>query len=235
MSPDEDTDPDEDTEQSPELVVAIDGPSGSGKSTVARAVAKALGYAYLDTGAMYRAVTWFLLGRQVSETASDETLQAELLELDLSLGQDGTVLLDGKDVTPHLRAREVESRVSGVSARPAVRQAMRKLQRQFATDGPIVAEGRDIATVVFPNARWKFYLDAEPGERARRRRQEFLASGREVSAEQVLQEMAVRDRLDSTRKDAPLTRTKDATYVDTTGQRVEDVVARLQELVAADD
>jgi cytidylate kinase len=225
----------EDTEQIPDSVVAIDGPSGSGKSTVSRGLARALGYAYLDTGAMYRAVTWFLLGRQVVETTSDEALQAALDELDLSLDPDGKVLVDGKDVTAHLRAREVESRVSLVSARPAVRRSMRKLQRQFARSGPIVAEGRDIATVVFPNARWKFYLDAEPEERARRRREEFLARGRDVSAAEVLQEMAVRDRLDSTRKDAPLTRTTDATYVDTTGQSIEDVVARLQEIVTADD
>ncbi len=234
MSPDEDTNPNADTEQSPELVVAIDGPSGSGKSTVARAVAKALGYAYLDTGAMYRAVTWFLLGRQVAETASDADLETDLQELDLSLGLDGTVLLAGQDVTPHLRAREVESRVSSVSARPVVRQVMRKLQRQFASDQPIVAEGRDITTVVFPNARWKFFIDAEPEERARRRRRDFLARGRDVSEEQVLQEMAVRDRLDSTREDAPLARTKDATYVDTTGQSIAEVVARLREIVTAD-
>ncbi len=217
-----------------DLVVAIDGPSGSGKSSVARALAMALGYAYLDTGAMYRAVTWYLLRRQVAETVSDEELEAELQQLHLCLARDGRVLLDGEDVTAHLRSREVESKVSMVSARPVVRRAMRKHQRQFAASGPIVAEGRDVASVVFPRARWKFFLDAEPEERARRRHQDFRAGGRDVSKAQVLEEMAVRDRLDSTRQDAPLARIKDAIYVDTTGQRVEDVVARLQEIVTAD-
>lgn len=217
-----------------DLVVAIDGPSGSGKSTVARALAMELGYAYLDTGAMYRAVTWYLLSRQVAETASDEELERELDELDLCATRDGRVLLGGQDITAHLRSREVESKVSLVSARPVVRKAMRKHQRQFATSGPIVAEGRDVASVVFPNARWKFFLDAEPEERARRRHQDFVASGRDVSKAEVLEEMAVRDRLDSTRTDAPLARTRDATYVDTTGQDVATVVARLRGIVTAD-
>ncbi|MHC4079282.1 MAG: (d)CMP kinase [Planctomycetota bacterium] len=217
-----------------DLVVAIDGPSGSGKSTVARALATELGYAYLDTGAMYRAVTWYLLRRQVAETASDEELEAELRQLDMCPTRDGRVLLCGEDVTSHLRSREVESKVSAVSARPVVRRAMRKHQRQFATSGPIVAEGRDVASVVFPKARWKFFIDAEPEERARRRCQDFRASGRVVSEAQVLQEMVARDRLDSTRKDAPLARIKDATYVDTTGQDIKAVVARLREIVTAD-
>ena len=108
-------------EDNQELVVAIDGPSGSGKSTVARALARELGYAYLDTGAMYRAVTWYLLRQQVAETASDEELEAELQQLDLCLARDGRVLLSGEDVTAHLRSREVESKVSLVSARPVVR------------------------------------------------------------------------------------------------------------------
>lgn len=221
-------------EDNQELVVAIDGPSGSGKSTVARALATELGYAYLDTGAMYRAVTWFLLSRQVPETASDEELEVELQQLDLSASRDGRVLLGGEDVTAHLRSREVESKVSLVSARPVVRRAMRTYQRRFAASGPIVAEGRDVASVVFPKARWKFFIDAEPEERARRRLQDFQASGRDVSEAQVLEEMAVRDRLDSTRKDAPLARIKDATYVDTTGQDIKAVVAWLREIVTAD-
>lgn len=214
--------------------MAIDGPSGSGKSTVARALARELGYAYLDTGAMYRAVTLYLLRRQVAETASDAVLERELEHLDLSPTQDGRLLLCGEDVTAHLRSREVESKVSVFSARPVVRRAMRGRQRRLAAGGPIVAEGRDVASVVFPNARWKFFLDAAPEERARRRHRDFCASGRDISEAQVLEEMAMRDRLDSTRKDAPLARIQGAAYVDTTGQDVDSVVARLREIVTAD-
>ncbi len=221
-------------EQEQEQVVAIDGPSGSGKSTVARTLANELGYAYLDTGAMYRAVTWHLLRRQVAETASDEELEHELEQLHLCPTRDGRVLLNGEDVTAHLRSVEVESKVSVFSARPVVRRALRQHQRQFATTGPIVAEGRDMASVVFPHARWKFFLDADPAERARRRHHDFRASGRDVTQEQVLEEMAMRDRLDSTREDAPLARIRDATYVDTTGQPVEAVVEQLRQIVMAE-
>lgn len=222
-------------EDDQDLVVAIDGPSGAGKSTVARALAKELGYAYLDTGAMYRAVTWYLLSRQVGDAASDEELASELEQLDLSMTRDGKVLVCGEDVTASLRSLEVESRVSVVSARPVVRKALKKHQRRFAASGPVVAEGRDMASVVFPKAQWKFYLDADPQERARRRHQDFRASGRVVSEVQVLEEMAVRDRLDSTRKDAPLARSKGAIYVDTTGQDIATVVARLREIVTTGD
>ncbi|MCB9887743.1 MAG: (d)CMP kinase [Planctomycetes bacterium] len=217
----------------PRDVVAIDGPSGAGKSTVARRLAEALGFAYLDTGAMYRAVTWGFLqhGCAPAECAGEadrgeQRMRAALAAARLDL-RDGKVWLDGRDVTGHLRTREVESQVSAVSALPFVRAAMRDLQRQVARQGPIVAEGRDMGSVVFPQARWKVYLDAAPAERARRRSEDFARQGREVSTQDVLDEILVRDRLDSTRSDAPLRQADDAFYLDTTGLLTDDVVGRL--------
>jgi cytidylate kinase len=201
----------------PRDVVAIDGPSGAGKSTIARALADALGFAYLDTGAMYRAVTWLFLENEHNDLDDEEHTRSLLADLRLELRPGGAVLVNGRDVTSHLRSREVESRVSQVSALPAVRMRMRELQRDIARRGPVVAEGRDMTSVVFPAARWKFYLDAEPEVRARRRFLEVRAKGREVSEADVLEELAVRDRLDSTRRDAPLARTAEARYLDTSG------------------
>jgi len=229
-------------------VVAIDGPSGAGKSTVARELARVLGFAYLDTGAMYRAVTWHFLAHQIGDVAGldqrGRRLALELLDsLELRLEESGDrerrngqrVLVNGEDVSNHLRSREVESRVSAVSAMSEVRHSMRRLQREIAQRGPLVAEGRDMASVVFPRARWKFFLDAEPEERARRRLSDFVRRGRNVTFDQVLDEIAVRDRLDSTRADAPLTRAPGAVYFDTSGLTIDDVVRRLAEHVRRGD
>lgn len=214
-----------------QTVVAIDGPSGSGKSTIARALAERLGFQYLDTGAMYRAVTWYFLGHLDHEPPSEAEALDLLAEIELSLPGPGVVHLNGEDVSSHLRSREVESRVSAVSAMPVVRSAMRQLQRAIATQGPVVAEGRDMATVVFPEAPCKFFLDASPQERARRRHQDFVGRGREVTEAQVLEEIQVRDHLDSSRKDAPLRMAEGATYVDTTAMDAEQVLATLERAV----
>lgn len=218
-------------------VVAIDGPSGAGKSTVARRLAAALGFNYLDTGAMYRAVTWHFLqlGCAPSECQAlpdrgASRMQAALADARLEL-RDHRLWIDGRDVTSHLRTREVESQVSAVSALPFVRTAMRDLQRQVARCGPVVAEGRDMGSVVFPQARWKVYLDAAPAERARRRSEDFARQGRQVSEADVLEEILVRDRLDSTRSDAPLRQAEGSFYLDTTGLVTDDVIARLLEFV----
>lgn len=218
---------------SPTEVVAIDGPSGAGKSTVARALAQRLGFAFLDTGAMYRAITWRFLERGCApaECAGEADggqarMQSVLADTELTL-KSGGVFVDDRDVTAHLRTREVESQVSAVSALSFVRAAMRDLQRRIAIAGPVVAEGRDMGSVVFPQARWKVYLDAAPSERARRRSQDFASQGRQVAEAEVLDEILVRDRLDSTRQDAPLQQAPDAWYVDTTGLTLDDVVDRL--------
>jgi cytidylate kinase len=147
---------------------------------------------------------------------------------DARLGlRDGRVFLGDRDVSSHLRTREVESQVSAVSALPFVRAAMRDLQRSVAKQGAVVAEGRDMGTVVFPQARWKVFLDAAPSERARRRSGDFARQGRTVSESDVLDEIMVRDRLDSTRSDAPLQQAADALYLDTTGLTTEAVVEQL--------
>ncbi|MBL8754200.1 MAG: (d)CMP kinase [Planctomycetes bacterium] len=221
----------------PTQVVAIDGPSGAGKSTVARQLAAQLGFGFLDTGAMYRAITWHFLqtGCAPAECAGDPDrgvarMRQALATAHLELVA-GAVLLNGKDVTAHLRTREVESQVSAVSALSFVREAMRDLQRVVAAAGPVVAEGRDMGSVVFPQARWKVYLDAAPSERARRRCQDFARQGRIVSEGDVLEEILVRDRLDSTRSDAPLRQAPDAFYLDSTGLLTEQVVAMLLQFV----
>ncbi len=222
---------------SPREVVAIDGPSGAGKSTVARHLAQALGFGFLDTGAMYRAITLHFLRRGCAPQAcageadrGEARMRAALAEARLELPA-GRVLLNGQDVTADIRTREVEAQVSAVSALPFVRAAMGDLQRQVASHGPVVAEGRDMGSVVFPDARWKVYLDAAPEERARRRCEDFAKKGRIVSEADVLAEILQRDRLDSTRADAPLRQADGAVYVDSTGLPAEIVLARLLQLV----
>ena len=221
----------------PVEVVAIDGPSGAGKSTVARRLAERLHFQFLDTGAMYRAVTWRFLEAECAPAEcagepdrGEARMRAVLAEAQLELVA-GRVFVNGRDVTAHLRTREVESQVSAVSALPFVRSAMRELQRRVAERGPVVAEGRDMGSVVFPHARWKIFLDAAPAERARRRLQDFRRSGRNATEAEVLEEIEVRDRLDRQRKDAPLLQAADARYVDTTGVPTEQVVETIWQYV----
>ena len=183
---------------------------------------------------MYRAITWLFLDRGVLPSPSgepvkgcdDAALLSALAAATLQL-QGGRVLLNGRDVTERLRTREVEANVSAVAAMPRVRARMGDLQRAVAHQGPIVAEGRDMCSVVFPQARWKVYLDAAPTERARRRCDDFQRSGREVVEEQVLAEILERDRLDSSRADAPLRRADAALYFDTPGVGADAVLDHL--------
>ncbi|MGK2938816.1 MAG: (d)CMP kinase [Solirubrobacteraceae bacterium] len=197
------------------MVIAIDGPAGAGKSTVARAVAAALGYTYLDTGAMYRSVALAeLRGAEHPERAG------------IQLGE--RVLLDGDDVTEAIRTPEVSERASQVAARPEVRRAMQERQRTLLADGDWVAEGRDIGTVVCPTAEVKVFLTADDTERARRRAAEL---GAEVEA--VLADQRVRDERDRGRADSPLAPAGDAVELDTTGLTIDEVVARIGELAAA--
>jgi len=207
-------------------VVAIDGPSGAGKSTVARGVADALGVGVLDTGAMYRAVTLAVLERRVPIDDGDacgEVARAVALEL-----ESGAVTLDGVDVTRAIREPEVTAAVSAVSAHPEVRAALVARQRAWVeAHHAAVVEGRDIGTVVFPDAAVKVYLTASDAERARRRQRDEVAAEREVEVEAVREALERRDRADSTRSVSPLQAAPDAVVVDTTERGVADIVAEI--------
>jgi cytidylate kinase len=201
------------------MVVAIDGPAGAGKSTVARALAKRLGFTYLDSGAMYRAVALALM--EQPGAASDRAR-----ELELELGD--RVLANGRDVTEAIRAPEVSEGASKVATNPRVREALVEKQRALLAEGDWVAEGRDIGTVVAPDAGVKVFLTASPEERARRRASEL---GTDVQT--VLRDQALRDAQDEEREHSPLLRAKDAHRLDTDGLSVDEVVDRVVGLVRA--
>ena len=208
------------------LVIAIDGPAGSGKSTVARAVAARLGLDYLDTGAMYRAVTFAAIRRGIDP--EDAELVAELCR-NLTLEVAGTVTVDGVDATIEIRSPEVTRAVSTVAANPAVRRELVERQREWAAaHGGGVVEGRDIGSVVFPDAAVKVYLTADDAERAFRRSKEML----NLHYDQVAADIARRDHADSTRPVAPLGVAGDAVALDTTSRSVEAVVDDVLRLVA---
>ena len=215
------------------LVVAIDGPSGAGKSTVGRALAARLGYTYVDTGAMYRALTVKALRAGVSPDA-EGSLVALARETSIELEDGGRrVRLDGMDVTSEIRSRDVTAAVSAVSAHPGVRRDMVERQRRLGVGGGVVLDGRDIGTAVFPDAEAKFYLDADPRKRARRRQAELHAAGSDIGLEELEREIRARDAADSTRADSPLVRAADATLVDTTALTAEEVVERMASSVAS--
>jgi cytidylate kinase len=206
-------------------VIAIDGPAGAGKSTIARAIAKKLGYVYIDTGAMYRAIAlWALRTR----TASSDAHKLEQLAISaaIELLPHGRVQLNGEDVTEAIRTPEISALASQVAAIGAVRAALVLKQRRIAEHSSVVMEGRDIGTVVFPEARVKIFLDADHGERVRRRATELPDQHPETLAEQI----AERDRRDRDRAESPLLQAQDATYLDSTGltpQQVEDAILRI--------
>lgn len=218
-------------------IVAIDGPVASGKSTVGELLANRLGYLYFDTGVMYRAVTWATLERHVPvEDEPAVTALAEQLDIDIlaSTEPDGrqyTVLVDGQDATWDLRGPAVVANVSTVSAYPGVRAAMVVQQRRIASRGRIVMVGRDIGTVVLPEADLKIYLDATPEERARRRWREESDRGIQRSYDEVLEDVRRRDLIDSTRKVAPLRPAGDAIIVDSTALTIEQTVRYLLDLI----
>jgi cytidylate kinase len=205
------------------MVIAIDGPAGAGKSTVARGVAAALGATYLDSGAMYRAIALAALRRGVDP---DDAAAVAALARELVIDFDGrAVFLDGEDVSADIRTPEVTAAASRVSAHPGVRAALVARQRELIASGPYVAEGRDIGTVVSPDSPLKVFLSASDEERARRRAEQ---TGEAV--EQVLAAQRERDRRDREREHGALRAAADAVELDTTGLRVDDVVARIVEL-----
>ncbi|MBE0475750.1 MAG: (d)CMP kinase [Coriobacteriia bacterium] len=214
------------------MIVAIDGPAASGKSTVAKAVARRLGLHYLDTGAMYRSVA--LKALRTGTPLDDEAALASLAEASRvafahAPGEPlpAAVILDGEDVTAAIRTPEVDAAVSAVARAPGVREAMVREQRRLGRSDDLVVEGRDIGTVVFPEAEVKVYLSAAPGERARRRHAEHAAAGHEAEARDVLERLEARDAADSSRAASPLAVAADAVRIDTTGAGVEQVVDRV--------
>lgn len=217
-------------------VVTIDGPSGVGKSTISRKVAARLGYTYLDTGAMYRAVA--LKCQELGVGLDDgpalqrilDTLNLELLPAPTE-GEDVQVVLDGVNVSDRIRTPEISMLASAVSAVPAVRATLTRMQQAMGAQGKIVAEGRDTGTVVFPGAAWKFYLDATPEERTRRRVLQLRQKGVEVNAEEILVQTLKRDRDDSERTIAPLKAAPDAVHIDSTAIGPDEVLQRVLEIV----
>ncbi len=211
--------------------IAIDGPAGAGKSSVTREVSRRLKLRYLDTGAMYRAITLKLLQESVDITDLD--LIAKTLEnTDIKLNDQEEVFLDGKPVTAEIRSSEVNRLVSPVSAIPIVRRRLVEMQQAIAKESEgIVMEGRDIASKVMPDADFKFFLDASIEERARRRRKEQLDKGIEMTEQEVIAEIKNRDIIDSGREDSPLTRVWDAVVIDTTNMAFDAVVDKIVGLV----
>jgi CMP/dCMP kinase len=215
------------------VIIAIDGPSGAGKSTLAKRLARELGYIYLDTGAMYRALALKLLRRGVD--LADDARMAELVRataIDLR-EKDGklTVLLDGSDVAGEIRTPEVSQMASKSSALKIVRARLLELQRAVGARGSVVAEGRDIGTVVFPQAEVKIFLDASTRERARRRYEELRAAGRPVAFDETLREQEERDKRDSERDLAPLRQAEDALRIDSSNVDADAVAALVLNLV----
>lgn len=219
--------------------IAIDGPAASGKSTLAQALAAELGYLYFDTGVMYRAATLAALRAGVppeDEVAVSEVAQELTIDVQPPSQDDGRqydVLLDGEDVTWQIRAQQVDANVSLVSSYPDVRKAMTERQRQIGRRGRVVMVGRDIGTIVMPDADIKIYLDAAVEARAERRYKELQARGEQVDYEQVLQSLRERDQFDSSREHAPLRAAEDAVILDSSHLNPEQVVQRALQIVGA--
>lgn len=217
-------------------VIAIDGPAGSGKSTVAKHVAQKLGYLYIDTGAMYRALTLKAMRSKVNLEDEDALVKlCDSVSIELSMDEKGSlkVLLDGEDVSKKIREPEVTNSVFYVAKLPNVRKHMATLQRKAAKNKDSVLEGRDIGTVVFPGADFKFYIDADFNERVKRRFLELKQEGHPISMEELSRDLKQRDQKDLTRSVAPLKKAEDALYIDTTKMSVEEVVNEVVKHVLA--
>lgn len=212
------------------MIIAIDGPAGAGKSSVAKIIAQKLGFIYIDTGAMYRALTLKALENKIDIRDSECLIgMARSARIDLSNNPDGSlqIFLDGRDISKEIRQPLITRFVSDISKIRGVREVMLGLQRKLGCQRDAVLDGRDIGTVVFPDADKKFYLDADFKERVLRRHKELKGSGQDVSLTDVESDLSNRDKIDSTREFAPLKKADDAVYIDTTDMSIEEAVENI--------
>ena len=219
------------------IVIAIDGPSGVGKSSISRELASRLGFTYLDTGAMYRAVALFFLRASI-DLEDNNRVNAALERINIELSparnrdEDVMVRLNGEEVGHLIRTPEISMLASRVSAHPSVREKLTSIQKRLGKDGTIVAEGRDTGTVVFPDAKYKFFLDATPEERTSRRVRQLRARGEQVNEKKLLKQTIKRDKDDSERLIAPLKKADDAVYIDTTFISETQVLEKISAVIS---
>jgi len=216
------------------FIIAIDGPAGAGKSTIAKMLAEKLDYVYIDSGAMYRSITWKAM-RAGFELSDDCKLVALTKKTKLYFKKHShqmKLFMDGKPVTKAIRTPQVTANICHIADHPQIRQIMVKLQQKIGQDGGIVMEGRDIGTKVFPQADFKFYLDASAQERARRRYQEFMARGVKVDLKEILKDIRVRDHKDQVRKVSPLKKARGCIVIDSSRLTAEQVVGRMMKQMA---
>jgi cytidylate kinase len=212
------------------MIIAIDGPAGAGKSTVAKIIAKRLGFLYIDTGAMYRALTLKTLEQKIDTSDITRIIEtARNIRIDLQNEKDGSlkIFLDGIDVSKEIRQPVITKFVSDIAKIRAVREVMLGLQRKVGEKRDVVLDGRDIGTVVFPEAKHKFYVDADFNERVERRYKELTSLDEDISLEAVKKDLSNRDTIDTNREVAPLRRADDAVYIDTTDMAIEEVVEKI--------
>ena len=214
------------------FVVAIDGPAGSGKGTVAKLISEKLGFVNIDTGATFRCIALAMIQKDIKKEEEDK-IKELLNHIDINMKPDGTVLLNGEIVTDRIRENDVNTLVSPISVIKIVRDKLLDVQRKIAEGKNVVMEGRDIGTVVFPDADVKIYLDASPEERAKRRLKQNQEKGIESSYEEVLQNIIDRDKRDSGREIAPLKQADDAIYLDSTLLSIEEVVEKITDIIKA--
>ena len=212
------------------MIIAIDGPAGAGKSTVAKSIAQKLGFLYVDTGAMYRALTLKAIREKIdSKDISGIMQMARHSQVDLKNNEDGSlsIFLDNEDVTCQIRQPNITKLVSDIARIKEVREEMLLVQRRLGKEKDSVLDGRDIGTVVFPDADKKFYIDAQFKKRVKRRYKELIDLGQEITQEEVVLDLANRDRIDSTREVAPLKKADDAIYIDTTDMTIDQVIDKI--------
>ncbi len=213
-----------------ENVIAIDGPGGAGKSTIARLLAEELGYLHLDTGAMYRAVTLAVLNQNINFN-DEEALTETAEEIEIDFNEDGDIFLNGENVSSEIRSQAVNENVSKTAAVKGVRETLVKKQKKLAEEHKVVMDGRDITTVVLPDAEHKFYLTASLEERARRRFEEMKSKDMEISLEDIKENIKNRDKLDSEREHSPLKKAEDAVEIDSTELSIEEVVEKIKSFI----